>query len=1448
MFKRSSKYFWKKQFMTMLSFVVIAGSFSSAFTPQIVKAADADPAPGGVSSGLISWVDVGKSAHVENENVAYLQDLAVNETWDRINTSVTIPYTPDSVNYNPGIKITPTSAYFVKKSLGTIQDKEREMFSVQASENNVGFPWDLGGKYAATSLYGSSTGNLIRTYFGSNSYKDIDVTGYDLKKSRVMNIWSAEDPTNPVKDQWSFALDGKQLNPVKGGDTHKVDFSFAAGAAYIGAGHMSRFNGSVSEVIVYNKKLSDIDRQKVNSYLALKYGLTLKNATGGATDYLASDSTDGTDGIKIWTASKNAGYGNHITGIGLDQAGNLNQKQSKSQETGANVTIALGGDIKTSNEEITDTITNDKSFFTFSDNGKNAEFTTVIDNDHLPDTLKHANTSTKSTRAMERIYKVDKTAWGDQSITLQVDGANETKHTLYLYINEKDPTFPAATTKVFATDRATGKVTLDSSHFADGSYFTYVMHVDKNELETKVTAIEAEGLQEANYPADKWLEFTEALTAAKNALTDDTKTEDEVSAVLAALNAARDALISVSLAEPEGTAFTSKPKFSGTATPGATVTVKVTDKLSLTATADENGNWSVSPATDLPDGIYDIQVTATKDGNSSLPVSKTVQIDTTLPTVAIERPSGDKVFNPKPEFVGTATPGAAIKVKINDDITLTTTADENGKWSVTPVTELPDGTYDIVVTATKDGKSREISKNVTVETSSTGNADKSALEKKANEINGKITAGNFSELDYTQESWANLERALDEAERVLNDSAATQEEVDQALATLEQAEKDLVKLGGELDHLNLIGLTNEGSQDIELTPVYDPNQYKNYYGTVTNNVYGISLNPVAKYPDDTQVKVIVNDIEYPADQWENLPLMEGKENVIKVGVYDKAGQPINEYTYTIFRESSVPADNNLGSLVPSVGSLSPAFDPNQESYTISVSNSVYQIQLTPTTLDPNATIQIRVNNGEWKEVPSGQISDYLALNVGLNNIVVKVTGKDGSFKEYTVKVTRETSSNNGGGSTGNTGGTTPPPTDNTNKPGDIVTTVNGSNVSFASGTVNGDQATVTIDKNKLSGILADGKGHKLGIRVPGNGDVEIRGLTVEDLRKIADTGSSLEIEDVLAIYPVPAGQLDVNAISKQFGNVPISDIAANIKIKRSDSDLARLAREKAAQGGYELLVHPVDLELTFNHDGKTDRAGLLNSYAPKYIALPEGIDPNRITTGVIVYPDGSVFHVPTVVTKVNNRYFALINDLRSSGTYSVIWNPQDFEDVQYHWGRADVNNIAARLNLKGNGDNTFSPNRHVTRSEFAEVVILGLGLMRQDAPQNIYPDVPSTAWYRNAVALADEFDIVRGYTDGNFKGSQQITREQGFAMMARAYRLIQSENVPSPEQIASTLAPYADGDKVASWAKGDIAQLIAAGIIQGNGPDHLSPKAQMTRAEVTALIARMLKVTNLIDK
>jgi hypothetical protein len=108
--------------------------------------------------------------------------------------------------------------------------------------------------------------------------------------------------------------------------------------------------------------------------------------------------------------------------------------------------------------------------------------------------------------------------------------------------------------------------------------------------------------------------------------------------------------------------------------------------------------------------------------------------------------------------------------------------------------------------------------------------------------------------------------------------------------------------------------------------------------------------------------------------------------------------------------------------------------------------------------------------------------------------------------------------------------------------------------------------------------------------------------------------------------------------------------------------------------------------------------------------------------------------------------------------------------------------------------------------------------MHQNAPQYICPDISGSAWYRSAVVIANEFDIVRGYSGGNFYGNQQITRERGITMIARAYNLVIGQTTAlSQDQIAEQLAKYEDAASVSGWAKADLAQLIEAGIVEGKG-------------------------------
>src|SRR5690606_25384977 len=108
------------------------------------------------------------------------------------------------------------------------------------------------------------------------------------------------------------------------------------------------FQGGIAEVFAYSTdhvNSGGDELQRINSYLAIKYGITLRDAAGtGVPDYLSSNS------VVIWSADDNDGYNNNIAGIGKDDNSALHQKQSHSNKAGQQVLIGTTGLANTNGE------------------------------------------------------------------------------------------------------------------------------------------------------------------------------------------------------------------------------------------------------------------------------------------------------------------------------------------------------------------------------------------------------------------------------------------------------------------------------------------------------------------------------------------------------------------------------------------------------------------------------------------------------------------------------------------------------------------------------------------------------------------------------------------------------------------------------------------------------------------------------------------------------------------------------------------------------------------------------------------------------------------------------------------------------------------------------------------------------------------------------------------
>ena len=127
---------------------------------------------------------------------------------------------------------------------------------------------------------------------------------------------------------------------------------------------ITHFEGLIPEVIIFDRVLTTEERIRVESYLALKYGLSLY--PNGPSKYLNAQ------GEVIWDGTKNAPAFFNITGIGRDDLSGLYQKQSSSSYDPGLLTIGAHK-IAQNNLENNATLL-DNHFLIWGDDGANLEF------------------------------------------------------------------------------------------------------------------------------------------------------------------------------------------------------------------------------------------------------------------------------------------------------------------------------------------------------------------------------------------------------------------------------------------------------------------------------------------------------------------------------------------------------------------------------------------------------------------------------------------------------------------------------------------------------------------------------------------------------------------------------------------------------------------------------------------------------------------------------------------------------------------------------------------------------------------------------------------------------------------------------------------------------------------------------------------------------------------
>ncbi|WP_307207205.1 family 43 glycosylhydrolase [Paenibacillus harenae] len=423
----------------------------------------------------------------------------------------------------------------------------------------------------------------------------------------------------------------------------------------------------------------------------------------------------------------------------------------------------------------------------------------------------------------------------------------------------------------------------------------------------------------------------------------------------------------------------------------------------------------------------------------------------------------------------------------------------------------------------------------------------------------------------------------------------------------------------------------------------------------------------------------------------------------------------------------------------------------------------------------------------------------------------------------------------------------PTPTEDGNDGVDII--VNGK--PKGAGTVvhsnrNGQSVTtVSLDPVKLEQWIATEEGTIITIPVTKGADVVIGELNGQLMKDMAGRKAVLELKTDNVTYIVPAERIDIEAIASELG-VSTEDLhKMNIQLEIAEPTAAQLqAAENAAnQGGFTVVIPPVAFTVRAVIGEKTAQIERFNDYVERLIAIPDNIDPNFVTTAVIIEEDGRVRHVPTKIVTMDGKRYAQVSSVTNS-MYALIGRQATFTDVEGHWAKEAVNELGSRFIVSGKENGLFLPNLDMTRAEFAAIIVRALGLKPAEG-SSVFSDVKAGTWYSSAVTAAHAYGLIGGFKDGTFRPSDKITREQAMVILAKAMELTGLKAKLAGQSPDQMLSSYEDATMVSDWAKAAIASSIEAGIVTGRNATTLAPQAFITRAEVAIIVQRLLQKSDL---
>ncbi len=348
----------------------------------------------------------------------------------------------------------------------------------------------------------------------------------------------------------------------------------------------------------------------------------------------------------------------------------------------------------------------------------------------------------------------------------------------------------------------------------------------------------------------------------------------------------------------------------------------------------------------------------------------------------------------------------------------------------------------------------------------------------------------------------------------------------------------------------------------------------------------------------------------------------------------------------------------------------------------------------------------------------------------------------------------------------------------------------------------------------------------------------------------ADSGASTDSIDILlpkAIAEALAAKGEDGRLTVIWGPVTYVIPAAaldrgkdiQISIAPPGEEATKELEEQADAAGLTLLADPLDFRIS----------GRAEDGSYKEISDFDGLMFHRIFTlsgdaatkgrpiGVIYLPGSGEFR-PVASTAAEQQDGTVKVELIRDGNsiYSVATTAFSFQDIAMDWARDAIELATGSLLVSGKSASEFGASDDITRAEFVSIIARALGILPNDGG-SAFADVDGDTAFAGEIAAAAEAGLVTGKSAEAFDPTGAITRQEMAVVLGRALALAGLAN----DADIATLNRFVDRASIGAYARESAAWLVELGILKGVSESALSPTSNVTKAQATVAVMRLLE-------